>query len=131
MVLNVSVCGSSGVSSDTGKSWNSPGAIFPPLQVTCDTCSVSLSPSSVVIGSASLVFLTSTFHPGTGANETSANPARELDRDLGRARVVLLVRHVHVLDDQGLRGGLIGQDRDVGTGDGRQGQDRRDSQCSP
>ena len=28
----------------------------------------------MVIGSASLVFLTATFHPGTGANETSANP---------------------------------------------------------
>ena len=43
---------------------------------------------------------------GDGLERDLGEPVRELDVHLGRVRVLLLVRHAHVLDDEALRGRL-------------------------
>ena len=53
-------------SADTEKSWNWPGAIFPPDQMTSETAWVNL-PSSVVTGLAKVIVLTEMVQPGTGS----------------------------------------------------------------
>lgn len=53
------------------KSWNWPGAIFPPDQMTSETAWVNF-PSSVTIGLANVIVLTEMVHPGTGWTSRSA-----------------------------------------------------------
>src|ERR1700727_2946327 len=58
-------------SAETEKSWNCPGGILPPVQVTSDTAVVN-EPSSVTIGLASVTVCTETVHPGTGLTRNCA-----------------------------------------------------------
>src|SRR4051794_13805487 len=56
---------------DRSNSWNSPGLIWPLLQVTFVTASVTV-PSSDLIGLGSLPLTTETVQPGVGRTETEA-----------------------------------------------------------
>ena len=61
-----SVFGVSGTFALSPNSSNSPGAILPPSQVTVSIRSVTVSPSSFVIGFASFTIVTVRFQPGFG-----------------------------------------------------------------
>src|SRR5215472_9480097 len=52
-------------SAETEKSWNCPGKIFPPDQMTSETAWLN-DPSSVTSGFASLIVRTEMVQPGTG-----------------------------------------------------------------
>ena len=61
--------------SETSNSWNWPGLISAPavaVQVIFVMASVISSPSSVLMGVASLVFSVTPFHPASGLSETDA-----------------------------------------------------------
>ena len=52
-------------SAETEKSWNWPGSILPPFQVTSETA-VANEPSSVTIGLGKVTVCTVAVHPGAG-----------------------------------------------------------------
>ena len=119
-----------GIFALTPNSSNSPGAIFPPSQVTVATRSLTVSPS-IVSGGSSFAVVIVRFQPGFGWKLDRDDVLRDLHRELDRIGALLLVRHADRQAREAVRRHLLGADRHVGRGGGHgderdRGDDRDD-----